>query len=256
MWTSVRQARLPLIILALVAGGLFVVTGWPLIGLLVIAGLILALLIDMWLSSFILLVTIPALLGLAAGFLLAVPIWQAPLPRWTGTGDDLGPVPCNSIVSPVADQIASEIADPGKAAVSSAQATEVAENMMARANGMHKPFQGGPLPRLLSATFPDGQTRMAWQVTRVIREGSAGFGGILDIAYIDGSSQQPLMLFTDVVTNSDLVGEQCALFTISNTVSQALFLTFFLDTLLTGYLVLLTVINGVRLILKLRTARV
>lgn len=190
--------RLIVAIGLIIAVAIFVLLGWALLGVLLCCNGILFMFLRTSLRRFGGLVGLPTLIGLALALYGQIPIWTAPQPLWTETP--------KALARP--EQASS---DTSASSISSSQAQGIADAVILRASGRNYsgvyPTIGGVYfgdgiilysrgPRLISATLPDGTTRLAWSRFVMTDMGSSPTHGTGPVVYVDAQTAQPLWLIS------------------------------------------------------------
>jgi hypothetical protein len=151
------------------------------------------------------LVLIMGLLVILLGWLFYryAPVLARPVPRWTvyGKGQYYGT--CSGAAQ--LDRYDAELEeDIQTARVTREQAHTIVNRVIVRHYGL--PFYLSPAypflshgPKLVWATFPDGERRLAWYQVVILDDGGATLMGRAAAVYLDARTGEPLVLITDVV---------------------------------------------------------
>ncbi|MCD4686393.1 MAG: hypothetical protein K8S97_10700 [Anaerolineae bacterium] len=127
-------------------------------------------------------------------------VWNTPDPQWTISSNVAGASGCYDL--PLIRDYNVQRADDlrGTVEVSSVEGRQTADHMIADHHGWVFLQTGiyGSAVSLVRITPPDGTTRLAWTRVLVWDDGGSSLLGKADIAYVDASTGDPLLLITDV----------------------------------------------------------
>lgn len=175
-------------------------------------------------------------------------IWVTPVPYWIAGQGQSSYHFCHSLGNWIVGEV-EPVEDTQIARITRAQASDTMERILARYHGF-VPLMEANGPRLVRATFPDGQQRLAWYEVVFIKMYDGGLAGEATGVYVDALTGEPLLLIPNVA-----VGDPCM-----TCICPAINLPFRLRQCLTlglciAYLLSLAIIGGVVWLWRLAAAR-
>ncbi len=165
-------------------------------------------------------------------------IWVTPVPHWIAGQGQFSYHFCHSLGNWIVGEV-EPVEDMQTARITREQAGDVMERVLARYHDF-VPLMEANGPRLVRATFPDGQRRLAWYEVVFIKMHTGGLAGEATGVYVDALTGEPLLLIPNVGVGDPCMTCTCPALNLPFRLRQCLALGLSIT-----YLLILVIVGGV-----------